>query len=82
MKRIVSKKGLALLVAALLVFALLPGAALADEPVAQIGTTEGTTEYDSLTDALSAAGEGQIVKVIANTRYPAVLSLRRPLRWI
>lgn len=67
MKRIVSKKGLALLVAALLVFALLPGAALADEPVAQIGTTEGTTEYDSLTDALSAAGEGQIVKVIANT---------------
>lgn len=36
MKRIVSKKGLALLVAALLVFALLPGAALADEPVAQI----------------------------------------------
>lgn len=67
MKRIVSKQGLALLTAALLVFALLPGAALADEPVAQIGTTEGTTEYDSLTDALSAAGEGQIVKVIANT---------------
>lgn len=67
MKRIVSKRWLALLTAALLVFALLPGAALADEPVAQIGTTEGTTEYDSLTDALSAAGEGQIVKVIANT---------------
>ncbi len=50
MKRIVSKKGLALLVAALLVFALLPGAALAK-------TADGGVEtVDELTSAINAGG--------------------------
>lgn len=50
MKRIASKKGLALLVAALLVFALLPGAALAK-------TADGGVEtVDELTSAINAGG--------------------------
>lgn len=50
MKRIVSKKGLALLVAALLVFALLPGAALA------ITADGGVETVDELTSAINAGG--------------------------
>lgn len=50
MKRIVSKKGLALLVAALLVFALLPGAALA------ITEDGGVETVDELTSAINAGG--------------------------
>lgn len=50
MKRIVSKKGLALLVAALLVFALLPGAALA------ITADGGVETVDELTSAITAGG--------------------------
>lgn len=50
MKRIVSKKGLALLVAALLVFALLPGAALA------ITADGGVETIDELTSAINAGG--------------------------
>lgn len=49
-KRIVSKKGLALLVAALLVFALLPGAALA------ITADGGVETVDELTSAINAGG--------------------------
>lgn len=49
-KRIVSKKGLALLVAALLVFALLPGAALA------ITADGGVKTVDELTSAINAGG--------------------------
>lgn len=50
MKRIVSKRWLALLVAALLVFALLPGAALA------ITADGGVETVDELTSAITAGG--------------------------
>lgn len=50
MKRIVSKRWLALLTAALLVFALLPGAALA------ITADGGVETVDELTSAINAGG--------------------------
>lgn len=56
MKRIVSKKGLALLVAALLVFALLPGAALADGEVARVGNNQ----YTSVQAAINAVNNGSV----------------------
>lgn len=56
MKRIVSKRWLALLTAALLVFALLPGAALADGEVAQVGNNQ----YTSVQAAINAVNNGSV----------------------
>lgn len=63
MKRIVSKKGLALLVAALLVFALLPGAALADGEVAQVGNNQYTSVQAAINAVKSGSVSGDIVLI-------------------
>lgn len=63
MKRIVSKKGLALLVAALLVFALLPGAALADGEVAQVGNNQYTSVQAAINAVKSGTVSGDIVLI-------------------
>lgn len=63
MKRIVSKKGLALLVAALLVFALLPGAALADGEVAQVGNNQYTSVQAAINAVKSDTVSGDIVLI-------------------
>lgn len=63
MKRIVSKKGLALLVAALLVFALLPGAALADGEVAQVENNQYTSVQAAINAVKSGSVSGDIVLI-------------------
>lgn len=63
MKRIVSKKGLALLVAALLVFALLPGAALADGEVARVGNNQYTSVQAAINAVKSDTVSGDIVLI-------------------
>lgn len=63
MKRIVSKKGLALLVAALLVFALLPGAALADGEVAQVGSNKYTSVQQAVNAVKVGTVSGEIVLI-------------------
>lgn len=63
MKRIVSKRWLALLVAALLVFALLPGAALADGEVAQVGNNQYTSVQAAINAVKSGTVSGDIVLI-------------------
>ena len=67
------KKFLGGFLALILVLTLLPGVALADGAVAQI---DGVGAYDTLTDALGAAGEGQTVKVIDNTAVSGSFELK------
>lgn len=63
MKRIVSKRWLALLTAALLVFALLPGAALADGEVAQVGNNQYTSVQAAINAVKSGSVSGDIVLI-------------------
>lgn len=63
MKRIVSKRWLALLTAALLVFALLPGAALAEGEVAQVGNNQYTSVQAAINAVKSGSVSGDIVLI-------------------
>ena len=61
--------------ALLLVLALLPGTALANGPVAKIESRE----FDTLTEALGSAVDGETVQLIANTTVTDSLSLTKSI---
>ena len=65
------KKLLGGFLALILALALLPGTALANGPVAKIESRE----FDTLTEALGSAVDGETVQLIANTTVTDSLSL-------
>ena len=69
------KKLLGGFLALILVLALLPGVALANGPVAKIESRE----FDTLTEALGSAVDGETVQLIANTTVTDSLSLTKSI---
>ena len=69
------KKLLGGFLALILMLTLLPGTALADGPVAKIESKE----FDTLTEALGSAVDGETVQLIANTTVTDSLSLTKSI---